>query len=322
MYPTFNDDLGNYRTYGKESYREYDKIGTIAYQIERPALLSTDTYFPYLYLSKIQAARPHHGNGTRLFRKVVQISWKGSDAGRIKVDAVKEQIFFYLKMGFVPERTEISIQFYSPLEIFAIKTLNKMMPPLKNGGKLPEYLHHFERRNLEHYVFNYCDKLFEEGENKEEWLLAHEASFRKIVFKKMLSNLKPELYPQPEKITDEQLESEQPFLDEVVKNPEQKVNFFQRTHVPRILRWMEGLCRGQYISFIPFTDDEFTNLSMHLSPEGIARWKDDIDGRKPFLSFRRLEHIQSLMTEEQRAKLHAIFAQIPEKNPSYFAVPG
>ena len=48
------------------------------------------------------------------------------------------------------------------------------------------------------------------------------------------------------------------------------------------------------------------SMSMNLSPQGIERWKEAIDQKKPFVPFKRLEHLRHLMTPAMREELDRV----------------
>lgn len=77
-------------------------------------------------------------------------------------------------------------------------------------------------------------------------------------------------------------------------------SYMQNQFIPQLLLDLKA---------IPQTSDsEEGCCDMQMSQDGQKRWKEDIEGKQPFMPFEKFEHLNSYMTAQQRQELDAILA--------------
>lgn len=99
-------------------------------------------------------------------------------------------------------------------------------------------------------------------------------------------------------ITDEMIVSHE---QELTAFKDKKCSYLQYDFIPQILDILK--CSPNEKK--PNTSSLHA-ISMMLSDEGLKRWKDAIANKKPFVPFRKLEHLRPFMNEEQLKSLDAI----------------
>lgn len=78
-------------------------------------------------------------------------------------------------------------------------------------------------------------------------------------------------------------------------------SYIKDEFIPRILKILEENLEKSH----PDTS-RLGGVDMILSEQGLIQWKDAIENQKPFVSFKKLEHLRSLMNEEQIKQLDTI----------------
>lgn len=322
--PYDGKELGSYELVDNKKYAWRFKIGYIYFQ---PETTDLKTRAPaYLWLRSIKVEEQRNGNGTKLLRHVCWLSLNSEkDKGRVKLQATESSHFFYLKTGFVPKERKVSLQSYTTTEISILNSLKKTIPLLKESlekGVHLDKLVEMEINNLKLQLSISYEKYEDVDEMSHEQLLEEEPFLRKYFSKSILQKLKPELYPKDHEITVEELLSEQSFINGLLENPNHGISYIQFDFVPKVLACMKFLADHIQPGYTVVLDtSNFGQIDMELSPEGIERWKEDIEGKKRFVPFRRFEPLQKRMTEQQVAKFHEFVALIQQNNPSYFGDP-
>lgn len=100
-------------------------------------------------------------------------------------------------------------------------------------------------------------------------------------------------------ITDQQVIAEGGRVIEHLK--EKKVSYLREDFIPSILKILERNLTVRH----PDTTS-LGAVEMMMSDAGIARWKEAIDNKQEFKSFKKFEHLRPYMTPEQLSRLDRI----------------
>lgn len=89
--------------------------------------------------------------------------------------------------------------------------------------------------------------------------------------------------------------------DKILALQDQKVSYLQCDFIPQLLKIFEQDPTKHH----PETD-RLGSVNMMMSDEGIARWKEAIDGQQPFKLFKKFEHLRPYMSSEQLSRFDRI----------------
>lgn len=103
-----------------------------------------------------------------------------------------------------------------------------------------------------------------------------------------------------DQITNVMVSESQKEIDEIKS---QTFSYFTQDFIPRLLNILKRSATKKQ----PDTSELLTR-DMYLSDEGLTRWKDAIAQQKPFVPFRKLEHLRPFMDADQLTQLDEIMA--------------